>query len=139
MNLYNRVYVAGASSERNKRAKPVIAQLKEAGFYITHDWTVDVDMSEEPGAVVDNYMLADCAQRDLEGVRSCDILVLLAPQNPSTGAWVELGLALGSSYRQAVYIAGNIDKCIFGLLVRESRRFITDQELVKYLIENRFV
>lgn len=125
----NRVYVAGASSERNERAKPVIVALREMGFRITHDWTVAVDMhgANNEAKSLTKEQLAYCAYEDLVGVRMADILVLLAPQNFSTGAWVELGIALERGME--VFVSGSCDKCIFALL-KDCRHFESDKELL---------
>lgn len=126
------VYVAGASSERADRAKPVIAALMKAGFVVTHDWTEAVDMhgaNNEHGTLTEEDLCA-CAHADLCGVRQADILVLLAPENASTGAWVELGLALALGRR--VFIAGRCEQCIFTWLP-QCQRFETDEALVEFM------
>jgi hypothetical protein len=135
---YNRVYVAGASSERNERAKPVIAALKAAGYEITHDWTVAVDYEENHPIDDDSQTtrLYDCAKDDYEGVRTADVFVLLAPQKLSTGAWFEFGVAFQAGRKNNIYIAGNIDKCIFAHLIQESHKWPDDESLVKAMIES---
>jgi hypothetical protein len=132
----NKVYVAGASSERNERAKHVMAALKAAGYVITHDWTTSVDMNCGPDhqPIVDDATLTKCAEDDYLGVVVADIFVLLAPQNASTGAWVELGIALGKLGPARIYIAGDISKCIFALLIPKHHRFATDVQLIEYLV-----
>lgn len=135
--MSNRVYVAGASSERNERAKPVIAVLRAVGFHITHDWTVSVDMNcggnNQPKPTITEDVLRQCAIDDFRGVEAADIFVLLAPQNASTGAWVELGIALAmASACKAVYISGKVDRCIFALMPG-CQRFETDEDLLKAL------
>lgn len=129
------VYVAGASSERATRAKPVIQALSEAGYEISHDWTEAVDMqgaNNEHGTLSEED-LAACAYEDLWGVTACDIFVLLAPEGQSTGAWAELGLALASGCK--ILIAGRCDRCIFAWLP-ECRKFETDAQLVEFLARN---
>jgi hypothetical protein len=126
------VYVAGASSERDTRAKPVIAALRDAGFYIYHDWTEAVDMhgaNNERGTQTDEA-LAACAFDDMWGVRAADIFVLLAPSAPSTGAWAELGLALSAGC--TIFIAGKCDQCIFTWLP-QCQRFESDETLVDFM------
>lgn len=126
------VYVAGASSERAARAKPVIKALSEAGYSITHDWTEGVDLhgaNNEHGTLTAED-LASCAYEDLWGVKAADTFVLLAPESPSTGAWAELGIALLSGAR--IYIAGSCAQCIFTWLP-QCMRFETDADLVRYL------
>ena len=128
------VYVAGASSERAERAKPVMQALTNAGFRITHDWTEACDMhgANNEHGTLSAEELAACAYADLNGVRTADILVLLAPEKPSTGAWAELGIALMSGCR--IFIAGPCDQCIFTWLP-QCQKFGTDEELVRFLTE----
>lgn len=130
--MSERVYVAGASSERNERAKPVIAALEAAGYVITHDWTKSVDMhgANNEAKTLTKEALAACAIDDVEGVASADVFVLLAPQGPSTGAWVELGVALAVGCD--IYVSGNVEKCIF-TLIPGCRHFDTDAELLAEL------
>lgn len=126
------VYVAGASSERNERAKPVIAKLQALGFHITHDWTTSVDMNER-NPITDTNVLRKCAENDYNGVKNCEMFVLLSPANASTGAWVELGIALASEC--FIYISEDNGKCIFGLM-NDARYFRTDEELLTFLEED---
>ena len=126
------VYVAGASAERAKRAKPVMAALSRAGYVITHDWTEAVDMhgaNNEHGQLTPAD-LEECAIADFYGVKTADIVVLLSPEGPSTGAWAELGMAL--AFRCQVLIAGKCDHCIFSWLP-QCRRFDTDAALVEFM------
>lgn len=122
-----KIYVAGASSEMNDRAKPVIKRLKELGHSITFDWTEVVDMYEDKQPSSD--ILEQCAVNDFVGVKSAEALVLLAPQSMSTGAWVELGMAI--SLDMPVYISGPSERCIFTFM-NDMYKFKTDVELLKY-------
>ena len=126
------VYVAGASSERHERAKPVMSALSKAGYLITHDWTEGVDLhgaNNEHGTLSQEDMEA-CAWEDYWGVAESDILVLLAPEKPSTGAWVELGIALAK--KRKILSAGPCDQCIFAWLPG-CAKFATDSDLVEYM------
>lgn len=89
-----RVYVAGASKETT-RVRWAMDAIRAAGHEITCDWLAAI---EEAGA--SNEGLSDddrrrYAREDLDAVLAADVLWLLAPWNASTGAWVELGCALG--------------------------------------------
>lgn len=128
------VYVAGASSERHERVKPVMEALRRAGFIITHDWTEAVDMhgANNEHGTLSLEELQECAYLDIAGVKTADALVLLAPKKASTGAWVELGIAL--EQRIPVYIAGACDHCIFTFLPR-CTKFATDSQLVEALVK----
>ena len=92
------VYVAGASQDI-PRAKAIMQALRGTGMAeITHDWIPDIENS--PG---DENLTPEqhrpFAEKDVQGVIKADMLWLLTPEFPSSGAWVELGVAIG--YRLA--------------------------------------
>lgn len=130
-----RVYVAGAAVERHERAIPAMATLREAGITITHDWTVsmvDVGSADRSEADVPEEVRQRCAMEDAAGVSSADVVLLLAPnERGSSGAWVELGLAVG--YGIPVLVAGPKNgRTIFTSLA--ARRFETDAEAIEHLV-----
>lgn len=86
------VYVAAASAEL-ERAESAIRWLERTpGLRCAHDWTVAV---RELGAFPrDAVVRHRHAEADLEAIRSSAVFWLLAPRERSTGAWVELGVAL---------------------------------------------
>jgi hypothetical protein len=89
-----KVYVAGASKEPERVRRAMNAVLAE-GWELTHDWLAEI---ERVGSANDGLTLAqrcDSATRDLRAIREADMVWLLAPENDSTGAWVELGYVLG--------------------------------------------
>ena len=92
------VYVAGASREL-ERAEAFIASLRLRGHEVTHDWTVDVRASRVAG-VVDEQLSDQDAQRyaetELDAVVQAQLLVLLAPEQSTSGAWVEYGVAIAA-------------------------------------------
>jgi len=130
-----RIYVAGASSERQTRAKPVITALQKVGHIITFDWTISVDQccgvdGNTPLIDVSENVLRAAASNDYKGVVEADTVVLLAPQNFSTGAWVELGIAIGLA--RSIFIGGDVSKCIFALLPN-CIRYESDSHVVEAL------
>lgn len=134
MNDPLRVYVAGAAIERHARAIPVIAELRAAGVTITHDWTRDLDAfgsAENSDADVPEEVRRRCAELDANGVRLADFVLLLAPYGRgSSGAWVELGMAL--AHRVPVVVAGAKNRrTIFTSLAH--RLIDTDEEAIAYL------
>lgn len=132
--MIRKVYVAGASTERNLRAKPMMAALLDLGYEITHDWTKAVDRHWGRYSEITTEQYRKIADDDLLGVLQCDILVLLAPRQPSTGAWVEFGLAIG--LQKTIFVAGNRDNCIF-LHTGGFKLFATDLDLVSSLPDIR--
>ena len=131
-----KIYVAGASRERNERAKPVIKALREAGIEITYDWTQNVDQYPPDSPAPSDEYLQNCAQEDHDGVVNADqILVLLPEDSHSTGAWAELGIALGSCV--PVMVSGSpqaLKKCIF-LHMPRVQKFLSDDDAVEWLIK----
>jgi hypothetical protein len=101
-----KIYVAGASSERAHRAIPVIASLRAQGLHITHDWTEGMVEHPQGDAGLSDDARRHHAERDAEGVRLADFVLLLAPDDgvPSAGCWAELGMAL--AYGVLVVVAG---------------------------------
>lgn len=92
-----RVYVAGGSAER-AIVQPLLTALRAGGCVITHDWTVceGYDRPSEPEE------RQDWARQDLDGVRSAEIVWLVAPEGKSEGSATELGAALALGLRVLV-------------------------------------
>lgn len=88
-----RVYVA-AKFEDKAIVRDAYAKLRAIGHEITHDWTNEDITKAEPGRV-DEY-LAECAERDAEGVQEADVLVMF-PHERGKDSYVELGIALGAA------------------------------------------
>lgn len=94
-----KLYVA-TRWENRRYARMMMFKLVEAGHTITYDWTLNEEASTAT------------AQRDLQGVREADALVLLADLPNMMGAWVEFGAAAIRGI--PIYVAGNADsRCIF--------------------------
>ncbi len=115
------VYVAGSSAEID-RAKDIIGRLRRAGLGISYDWTPDLRSARKAGhsddASLSEAQALGAAQSCLEGVFMCDVFLLLAPERPTRGAWVELGYALASQCQ--VVVAGPAAKqSIFAQCARE--------------------
>ncbi len=92
-----RVYVAGSSREI-VRVRRVHTWLREHGHTVTHDWTREVEAAIASGVSEEAMGDIDALThvwRDLDAVRAADVLWLLSPQEPTRGAWVELGFATG--------------------------------------------
>lgn len=88
-----KVYVAGASKEPD-RVSAAMRWLRNAGHTITLDWLAAI---EKAGAANEGLSDEDrryYAAEDLAAVAEADVIWLLAPENASTGAWVELGYAI---------------------------------------------
>ena len=126
-----RIYVAGAWSEQWTRARPVMDRLRAAGHSITYDWTVPEGTRLNVGLTLNQRR--SYALSDLDGVLRADALLLLAPQAPSQGAWVELGVALGKPPKFGIFVSGTTPHCIFAELANYT--FGTDVEAVEAIVK----
>lgn len=131
-----KVYVAGASVERVERAIPTMRALRDAGITITHDWTQDMHESacaEHGDGLVPEADRRRYADEDEAGVRAADVVLLLAPnERGSSGAWTELGIAIGTG--KTIVVAGPKGKrSIF--TTRAHKMFETDAGAIEWLID----
>jgi hypothetical protein len=100
-----KIYVA-AKFEEKERVKHVYSLLKNVGYTITHEWIHN--KSSRPYAL-DPSFTAQCASRDIDGVRQADVFILLSHQMPSIGASAELGAAIASFLafkKPHIYVVG---------------------------------
>lgn len=105
-----RLYVAGASAELS-RVKYIMNAVKLKRHQISHDWTVLVEQNLKK-RITNEKRLNAGANRDFLGVCTCDALIFVTPLEKSTGAWVELGIALALC--KPIHVVGtNLDSCFF--------------------------
>lgn len=88
-------YVAAPFGWR-RRVKGIIESIEDGGHEVTVDWTDHLDEST-PG---------EFAAEDIEGVKDCDVFVLLA-NGGSRGSHVELGAAITTGSK--VYVVGPVE------------------------------
>lgn len=105
--MSERVYVA-ASFEQRDEVKDLYKQLKEAGHTITADWTThkeieSLESEEEREALKRQYVIEDS-----EGVASATVYALLIGSRKSTGAHIELGIAIGAKIPR-IFLIGVVD------------------------------
>jgi hypothetical protein len=111
-----RVFVAGSSRDL-ERAELAHFRLRRAGITVTSDWTSHVRAARNRG------VMSDAELDDAERAEACAsnrrclaesthfLLLAPSPDAPSRGAWVELGMALGSC---VVVVAGlHARDCIY--------------------------
>lgn len=99
MQRERRIYVAGRF-RRYEECRALMDDLTDAGYIITHDWTRsdEFDGSGHPHGADEKMGCReqrDYALDDLEGVRTADLLVVLA-HDSLCGALIEVGAALAS-------------------------------------------
>ena len=83
-----RVYVASRWASGPTLVKDIVDLLEAAGFACTQRW-----WTEEPAATASGW--AAVADRDLRGVATADVVLVLATQGrEGMGMWVEMGYAL---------------------------------------------
>lgn len=130
-----KVYVAGASKEI-ARCKAAMAAVRELGHEVTYDWTADIEAAAGPDETLDRAHLAQVAIEDLRGVKRARLFWLLLPEGDSTGAWTELGYALGLGVdyhadRPAIIVSGQRRRSCFWTLA--DHVFDTDGEAREWI------
>lgn len=89
-----RIYLAGGSSERLTVVQPMIERMKQVGYTVTYDWTRGEEWCAGGDAALTREQRRKAAGVDIEGVERAQFLWLLVPEQPTRGAWVELGVAI---------------------------------------------
>jgi nucleoside 2-deoxyribosyltransferase len=126
-----RIYVAGASAEAEGN-RAAIQKCRAMGYDCTHDWTRSVFKHRALGqsdAMLSQAERHGYAAGDLAGVRQADIFWLRVPKNGSTGAWIELGYALGLG--KEILVSGDHLRSIFSALATVTRP--THDEALEWL------
>ena len=93
-------YIA-SKLENHEQVKHLAGLLKAAGWEHTYDWTVHGSVKE-----TDEETLKAVGQKEYEGVRDADVLIVLTPQG--RGTHVELGMAI--ALNKAVYLCHEDDR-----------------------------
>lgn len=127
------IYVAGSSLEV-ALIEEYMRRLRAAGHIITHDWTVPVRES----AQIAQRDLTEAdrwrhARADRQGVLDADIFWMLIPTTPSSGAWVELGIAAGGGRPGLSIVSGDWRRSIFTSLA--DQRFDTHAEAFAFIMD----
>lgn len=87
------IYIA-ASSRDVKTADALMQHARAEGHTITHDWTPNVyKYGRGQQGLVPGQVMKDAAYLDREGVRDCDLFILLW-SDYLLGGLIELGIAL---------------------------------------------
>ena len=93
-------YIA-SKLENYEQVRSLAEMLKLAGWEHTYDWTVHGSIKE-----TDFETLKAIGQKEYEGVKNADIVIVLTPQG--RGTHVELGMA--AALNKIVYICHEDDK-----------------------------
>jgi len=98
-----------ASSVKNKEhVQSVFDRLIAAGHKVTANWTLTDDIPEHKRDKRKEYVRS-IAKRDFEGIRECDVFVLISDPPEGRSMYVELGVALSfgeMTGRPIVYVVG---------------------------------
>lgn len=111
-----RVYIAGASAERS-RVRDAMTLAAERGLRVTFDWLAEIErVGTANPPDLDQAQVSAFA--DLRAIDEADVVWLLAPREGvvTTGAWAELGYALG---RRVPVVVSGIEphmRCLFASL-----------------------
>lgn len=107
-----KLYLAASSREADRVRRAQLA-IRERGWLLTLDWLTELESNLARGVRDADLSREDQrrhAQADLDAIREADVVWLLAPQEPTKGAWTELGFALGIG--KPVVVSGAAS-CIF--------------------------
>lgn len=100
-------YVASSISNKDK-VQHVFGALRTEGHQVTTDWTLTDDTPEDVRGFKRDYMRS-IAKRDFEGIRECDVFVLLSKPSEGRSMYVELGLAMAmheATGKPSVFVVG---------------------------------
>jgi len=93
-------YVA-SRLENHEQVRNLVRTLQESGWENTYDWTTHGSVKE-----TDRETLKDIGQKEADGVRNADVVIVLTPQG--RGTHVELGMAV--ALHKIVYIQHEDEK-----------------------------
>lgn len=137
------VYVAGSSREI-PRVRAAMDALRDAGLVVIGDWTRAVESFGSGGDALTDEQRANCANDDLDAIDDARAILVLWPETPSAGAYIELGYALGRvrsnlDDRPAVFIVGGNSiwhSYVRGLFFRHfelGETFATVEEAIEWM------
>ena len=95
-----RFYIA-SRLENHAQAKRLASLLTQFGWEHTYDWTVHGAVKE-----TDMETLKAVGQKEYDGVKHADVVIVLTPQG--RGTHVELGMAI--AFNKIIYICHEDDK-----------------------------
>ena len=100
-------YVASAIKNKDS-VQGIFDHLKANGHEVTADWTLTDDIPESVRDQKQEYVRS-IAKRDFEGIRECDVFVLLSDPREGRSMYVELGIAIAmleAKGKPKVFIVG---------------------------------
>lgn len=101
--MAERIYVA-ASFEQREAVRELYKQLQAAGHTITADWTTHKELADLKSEDERETLKRQYVMEDTNGVMSASVYALLVGDRKSTGAHIELGIALGARVKHICLI-----------------------------------
>lgn len=126
--MAERIYIA-ASFEQREEVRSLYKKLIEAGHKITADWTQHKELAQIESEEERRQLKVDYAIEDVDGVKTATVYALLIGDRKSTGAHIELGIALGADIGR-ICLIGNPD---------ESQLFYSHPSVTIYPDTNSFI
>jgi hypothetical protein len=112
MSISKKVYIA-ASFEQRPDVVEAYKLFQKQGYTISSDWTKHKEIATLATKKEQEELSRNYAVEDTNGVAPADIYVLLLGNRKSTGAHIELGIALGANVPQIFIVARSIDEQLF--------------------------
>ena len=131
-----RVYVAGSSREM-ERAESAMTLLRSHGVEVAYDWCAAM-RRDGPDSEMLRPALVAGLRTALAAVRRSEVLWLLDPEQPTTGAWCELGYAAGLGTVEII-VSGPHSPPPWAHAVNPSRSFALDVLAGEYCIERKLL
>jgi len=116
------IYIAGSSAEV-ERVRYWTSAAERAGWEITLDWLRVMDTVAREDRLLADVDRQMHARDAWHAIHRADVYWLLAPEEPSIGAWTELGLAIAAGRVEVIASGPASRRSIFAALAEE---FATD-------------
>ena len=121
--------------KNHEQVKYLSEKLKAAGWTHTYDWTAHGSVKESS-----TERLAEIGQKELDGVKDADIVIVLTPQGGGTHTELGFALAFGKAvylcHSDDTYFKCNDDTSTFYWLPQVQRFVGNIDELVAKLLSN---
>ncbi|MBU2104668.1 MAG: hypothetical protein KKF67_02755 [Nanoarchaeota archaeon] len=103
-----KIYVA-ASFEKKKEVLEIYQRLKQLGHKISGDWTAHkfIRPYKENQELAKQYSI-----EDINGIKNCDIFILIPDEISSRGKYIEFGAAVLSNIKSSkpiIYVVGKFN------------------------------
>ena len=92
-----KIYVAASSKEMDRAQKAMDWVKTTWGLELAHDWVADIKQRAERGLTDDDLTMEEAARfvgADINAILQSNVLWLLLPTTPTTGAWIEYGIGI---------------------------------------------